>query len=324
VSDTHADGSSPADRESTDENESDRTEGGDPTRERATGPDDATRATPRTDAVAGARTTAPILLGIVPFGLVAGVTAVEAGLSPLQAVGMSVVVFAGASQLAAIELLGRTAPATVVVLTALVINLRFVMYSASLAPYLRRLTAPARWVSAYVLTDQAYAVSLAEFRSTAPDERRRLWYYLGSALALWGTWQVATAVGAVAGAAVPPGLSLEFAVPLTFLALLVPAIEDRTTGVVAAVSGGVAAGAVVLPFDLGLVTAALVGVALGVVLDTRAGRFPVTEGIGHADADDSASAGNGGDENGDDEDTTTDDDETLGEADGAAERGDHR
>ncbi len=237
----------------------------------------------RRDALAGARTTAPILLGVVPFGLVAGVTAVEAGLDPLQAVGMSVVVFAGASQLAAIELLGRTAPATVVVLTALVINLRFVMYSASLAPYLRRLGGPARWVSAYVLTDQAYAVSLAEFRSSAPDERHRLWYYLGSAVSLWGTWQVATAVGAVAGAAVPPDLSLEFAVPLTFLALLVPAIEDRTTGLVAAVSGGVGVAAATLPFDLGLVSAALVGVALGVALDVGAGEFPVTEGVGHGD-----------------------------------------
>ncbi len=242
----------------------------------------------RRDVLSGARTTAPILLGVVPFGLVAGVTAVEAGLSPLQAVGMSVVVFAGASQLAAIELLGRTAPATVVVVTALVINLRFVMYSASLAPYLRRLGAPARWVSAYVLTDQAYAVSLAEFRSTAPDERSRLWYYLGSALSLWVTWQVATAVGAVAGAAVPPGLSLEFAVPLTFLALLVPAIEDRNTGVVAAVSGGVGVAAATLPFDLGLVTAAVVGIALGVVLDVRAGQFPVTESVGHGDGGENA------------------------------------
>lgn len=270
-------------------------------------------ATARRDALSGARTTAPILLGVVPFGLVAGVTAVEAGLSPLQAVGMSVVVFAGASQLAAIELLGRTAPATVVVVTALVINLRFVMYSASLAPYLRRLGAPARWVSAYVLTDQAYAVSLAEFRSSAPDERSRLWYYLGSALSLWVTWQVATAVGAVAGAAVPPDLSLEFAVPLTFLALLVPAIEDRNTGVVAAVSGSVGVAAATLPFDLGLVTAALAGVALGVALDRRDGAFPVTEGIGHADG------GNG--DGATDTGTSDGSDATPG---GATEGGDRR
>ena len=243
---------------------------------RSTADGRADRSPALTDAAAGARTTAPILLGVVPFGLVAGVTAVEAGMSPVQAVAMSVVVFAGASQLAAIELIGDTAPVAVIVATALVINLRFVMYSASIAPYLRRLGAPARWVSAYVLTDQAYAVSLAEFRETAPGERSRLWYYLGSALSLWVTWQVATAVGAVAGAAVPAGLSLEFAVPLTFLALLVPAIEDRHTGAVAAVSGVVGVGAAVLPFDLGIVSAGAVGVAVGVTLDLRTGAFPVT------------------------------------------------
>lgn len=239
----------------------------------------------RRDAIDGARTMAPILLGVVPFGLVAGVTAVEAGMTPLQAVAMSVLVFAGAAQLAAIELVARSAPVAVVVLTVLVINLRYIMYSASLAPYLRCVRAPARWLSAYVLTDQAYAVSLAEFRETRPTERSRLWYYLGGSFALWSGWQVSTAVGAVAGAAVPDGLSLGFAVPLTFLALLVPALTDRTTLLVAGVSATVGVAAASLPFDLGLVTAALVGVTVGVTLDLGTGRFPVTE---DEDADDGA------------------------------------
>jgi 4-azaleucine resistance transporter AzlC len=238
---------------------------------------------------------APILLGVVPFGLVAGVTAVEAGMTTPQAVGMSVILFAGASQLAAIELIGRTAPVAVIVLTALVINLRFVMYSASLAPYLRRASAPARWLSAYVLTDQGYAVSLAEFRETRPAERSRFWYYLGGSLTLWVTWQLSTATGAVAGAAVPDGLSLGFAVPLTFLALLVPALTDRVTLLVAAVSGTVAAVAAVLPLDLGLVTAAVVGVTLGVALDRRAERFPVTDAEADADADAERTTETGGD-----------------------------
>lgn len=229
---------------------------------------------------------APILLGLVPFGLVAGVTAVEAGMTPLQAIGMSVILFAGASQLAAIELIGRTAPVAVIVVTALVINLRFVMYSASIAPYFRRLGAPARWLSAYVLTDQAYAVSLAEFRETAPEERSRLWYYLGASAALWITWQVSTIAGALAGAAVPDDLSLGFAVPLTFLALLVPALTDRITLLVAVVSAAVGVAAAALPLDLGLVTAALVGVAVGVALDVRTGQFPVTDGGGHGGTDD--------------------------------------
>lgn len=233
--------------------------------------------TARRDFLAGVRALAPILLGVIPFGLVAGVTAVEAGLTPVQAVGMSAIMFAGASQLAAIDLFGRTAPLAVIVLTALVINLRFVMYSASLAPYLRRAGGPARWVGAYLLTDQAYAVSVAEYSDTTPAERSRTWFYLGGAVTLWLPWQVATGAGAVAGAALPPGLSLEFAVPLTFMALVVPAVEDRWTaaaGGIAAVAGVLAAP---LPFDLGLVSAALVGIAAGVGLELRAGEFPTTE-----------------------------------------------
>lgn len=234
--------------------------------------------TARRDFVAGGRAVGPILLGVVPFGLIAGVTAVNAGISPLQAVGMSVIVFAGAAQLAAIDLIGRSAPIAVVVLTVVVINLRFVMYSASIAPYFRQLAAPWKWLSAYVLTDQAYAVSLTEFRATAPDERSRKWFYLGAASMLWIVWQISTFAGAAVGASMPAGLSLEFAVPLTFMALLVPALDDRATVVAALVAGTVGVVGAVLPFNLGLITAALVGIAAGVTLEVRAGRFPKTAG----------------------------------------------
>ncbi|PSP82402.1 branched-chain amino acid ABC transporter permease [Halobacteriales archaeon QS_1_68_17] len=230
----------------------------------------------RGDYLAGARAVAPVLVGIVPFGLIAGATAVAAGIPPFQAVAMSVIVFAGASQLAAIDLIGRTAPVGVVVLTAVVVNLRLTMYSASIAPYFRGFRAPAKWISAYVLTDQAYALSLTEFRETAPDERSRLWFYLGAATPLWLVWQVATAVGAVLGASVPEGLSLGFAVPLTFLALLFPAIEDRPTAGAALVAGVVAVAGAPLPFNLGLVAAAIAGVAAGTLLEMRAGTFPTT------------------------------------------------
>lgn len=228
----------------------------------------------RTDLTAGVRAIAPILLGVVPFALVAGITAVDAGISPVQAVGMSVVVFAGAAQLAAIELIGQSAPAAVVVLTAIVINLRFVMYSASIAPYFRRFDAASKWLGAYVLTDQAYAVSLAEYHETSPEDRSRKWFYFGAAVTLWVVWLIGTATGALVGATVPEGLSLEFAVPLTFMALLFHAIDDRPTVVAAVVGAGVAVVAAVLPFNLGLVTAGLVGIVAGVLVEVRAGEFP--------------------------------------------------
>lgn len=215
----------------------------------------------------GARAVAPVLVGVVPFGLVAGAAAVGVGLSGLQAVGLSVVVFAGASQLAAIELLGQDAPLAVVALTALVINLRMLMYSASIAPYFR--TVATRWRAglAYLLTDQAYALSVTRFRAERPVRRR--WYYLGAALPLWIVWQLCTVAGVVVGARVPESLPLEFAVPLTFLALLVPAVTDRASAVAAAVGGTGAVVGAGLPLNLGLIAGAVAGVAAGVAVETR-------------------------------------------------------
>jgi len=231
----------------------------------------------------GVRAVAPIVVGIVPFGLVAGATAVDAGLTLLDAVGLSVVVFAGASQLAAIGLFGEGAPLALVVLTVLVINLRLVMYSASLAPEL--LDEPRRWraLSAYLLTDQAYALSVTRFEREPGTSRRP--FYLGAAAPLWVVWQVCTVVGAVVGARVPPWLPLDFAVPLTFLALLVPAVKGRATAAAAAVGGGVATVGVGLPLEAGLMVGAVAGVLAGVLAEEVVGPDAVGSddpGGGHA------------------------------------------
>jgi 4-azaleucine resistance transporter AzlC len=214
----------------------------------------------------GIRDVAPLLLGVAPFGLVAGVAAINAGLTLEQALGMSVIVFAGASQLAALELIGRDAPLSVVVATAVVINLRMLMYSASIAPYFRSLRARSRSVAAYLLTDQAYALSVSAYRSE--DAIDRLAYYLGAAATLWVVWQVATVAGALLQAGVPDALGLEFAVPLVFLALLVPAMEDGPTVVAGLVGGGIAVLGAGLPLNLGLLVGAAVGIAAGVASET--------------------------------------------------------
>ena len=155
----------------------------------------------------------------------------------------------------------------VVVVTALVINLRMVMYSASIAPYFQGVATRWRAGLAYLLTDQAYALSVTRFGDDRPVRRR--WYYLGAAAPLWAVWQVCTVVGVVVGARVPESLPLSFAVPLTFLALLVPAITDRASGVAAAVGGAGAAVGVGLPLNLGLIAGALVGVLAGLVAESR-------------------------------------------------------
>jgi 4-azaleucine resistance transporter AzlC len=244
----------------------------------------------RSDVTAGAKAIAPILLGIIPFSIITGVAAVNAGIPPLEAIGMSLVIYAGAAQLAAIELIGRTAPVVIIILTAVVINLRYIMYSASLAPHFRRFNMPTKWLSAYVLTEQAYAVSITEFQATAPSERSRKWFYLGGAVFSWVVWQVGTVVGVALGGNVPAGLSFEFAVPLTFMALLFSVLDDWPTEVVALVAGGTGVCFAPLPYNLGLIAAAVVGIVTGVVIDLKRGSFPMVE---------RTPASNGGDSNGD-------------------------
>lgn len=224
----------------------------------------------------GVRDTLPLLLGVIPFGLVAGIAAVNAGLGLQHAIGFSVIVFAGASQLAAIELLGENSPLAVVVVTAVVINLRMTMYSASIAPHLRDQSARWKALMAYVLTDQAYALSIARYRGSADVDRR--WYYLAVAFTLWVVWQVTTIAGVLLGSGVPDAWGLEFAVPLVFLALLVPAMEDRPTIVAGLAGGAIAVIAGGLPLNLGLLVGATVGIASGVLVERRGWGTVVSDG----------------------------------------------
>lgn len=221
----------------------------------------------RADAVDGVRAISPFLLGIVPFGLVYGVTAVDQGLPPTVVAAMSAVVFAGAAQLAAVDLLARGAPAVVVVTTILVVNLRYPMYAASIAPHFRAFSSRWRALCAYLMTDQAYAVALTEFREHESTADRRKWFYVGAAVTLWVAWQASTITGVLLGAQVPPGLSLEFAIPLTFLALLVPNVTGRSSALAAAVGGVGTVLGTNLPYDVSLVVAALVGVLAATALD---------------------------------------------------------
>lgn len=224
----------------------------------------------------GVRDVSPLLLGVAPFGLVAGIAAVEAGLSLPQTVGMSVVVFAGASQLAALELIGQSAPLTVIAVTAVVINLRMLMYSASIAPYFQSFRNRLKAGLAYLLTDQAYALSISQYRSG--DQLDRAAYYLGAGGTLWVVWQITTVAGALAQAGIPDALGLEFAVPLVFLALLIPAMEDGPTTVAGLVGGGVAVLGSALPLNLGLLVGATTGIGAGLLAESR---LEVSQSDGH-------------------------------------------
>lgn len=214
----------------------------------------------RRDFLAGAKRISPILLGVAPFGLVSGVAAVNVGLSPIEAIGMSIFIYAGASQLAAIDLLGQDAALGVIVLTIFVVNVRIVMYSASIAPHLQDLSKGWRSFVAYFLTDHVYALAI----TTADDEDVSIkWYMLGLGVTMWLVWQLCTLLGIVLGTTVPDGWGLDFVIPLTFLAILVPELKSRIKIGTAALAGGVAVVGAGLPMNLGLVIGTVFGVLFG-------------------------------------------------------------
>lgn len=220
------------------------------------------KTTPTAQFLAGARNELPILLGVTPFGMIYGVLAIAAGLSPLAAQAMSSIVFAGSAQFMLVQLVGLGAPALVMILTGFVVNLRHALYSASVAPHTLGLNLAWKGILSYLLTDEAYAVTIVHYNAETQAENKH-WFFLGAGLALWTAWQISTAIGIFLGAQVPPAWGLEFTLALTFIALVFPAIKDKPT-LLAALSAGVtsilAAG---LPYKLGLVTAALVGIGVG-------------------------------------------------------------
>ena len=212
--------------------------------------------------IAGANGVLPILIGVIPFGLVAGAAVRQAGFGLAEAMGMSIIVFAGASQIAATTLFGGGAPLWVALGTALVINARMFIYSTSIAPLLAEAPGWARPILGYMLVDQNYASTMTEGRFR--EDVDVVWYYAGGGVALWVVWQLASIAGALLGPFIPSSWGLEFAVPLVFLAMLAPAIKDQTAVGVAIVTGVSAAVLVpLLPLQSGLIVAILAGMAFG-------------------------------------------------------------
>jgi 4-azaleucine resistance transporter AzlC len=223
---------------------------------------------PSSQFVYGLRAELPILLGVAPFGMIYGILALGAGLSPLAAQAMSAVVFAGSSQFMLVQLVGMGAPALVMVLTGFVINLRHALYSASIAPHTLGLNPAWKGILSYLLTDEAYAVTVLHYNADSPAEHKH-WYFLGAGLTLWTGWQISTAVGIFLGAQIPDTWGLDFTLALTFIALVFPVIRDRPTLLAALAAGLTSILAAGLPYKLGLVTAALVGILTGLLAERK-------------------------------------------------------
>lgn len=213
----------------------------------------------------GVRDLMPLVSGVLPFGLIAGATGVSLGMSPEMIMGMTVLFFAGSAQLAAYSLIQDNAPFVIILITAVVVNLRFAIYSATFAPLLGPLKKRYRFPMAYMLTDQAYGLCAMPEQMQKSDAER-VWYYAGVGIAMSVSWLTSVALGIALGAGIPTSWSLEFTIPLAFLAMLVTTISSRLLFMVALISGSCAVLFQLLPYNLGFIVAVVAGVVGGLLL----------------------------------------------------------
>ncbi|MCQ0092349.1 AzlC family ABC transporter permease [Roseovarius sp. M141] len=212
----------------------------------------------------GVRAGAPFILVLVPFALLFGVVATEAGLNLVETLAFSALVVAGAAQFTAVQLLSEHAPTIIVCLTALAVNLRMAMYSASLTPHLGRAPLGKRALVAYLMVDQAYAGAILAYeKNPGWSIAQKLAFYFGAVSPLVPLWLIFTVVGAVVGSAIPPEFALDFAVPITFLAMIAPMLRSTAHVVAALVSIAVSLSLAFIPYSLGLLVAGAAGMIAG-------------------------------------------------------------
>jgi predicted branched-subunit amino acid permease len=218
----------------------------------------------------GLRAALPAFFGLVPFGVITGVAMVASGIPPLAAMAMSVFVFAGASMVAMAQLVSQGTPEVMIVLATLIINLRFMMYSASLRLHFVHL--PLRWrlLVAYLQADNVYGLALGRFSEKSLPLEEKLGFFLGAAVPIWLAWQAAVLAGILIGAGVPASWRLEFAAPLVFVAMTIPLLRDRAMLAAALAAGITVLAASALPLRLNLILAAFAGIAAGLACERQA------------------------------------------------------
>ncbi|MGD8847936.1 MAG: AzlC family ABC transporter permease [Desulfobacteraceae bacterium] len=218
----------------------------------------------------GARDSLPLVIGAVPFGIIFGTLSTKAGLSAAGTMGMSIFVFAGSAQFIAMGLVGAGTAWPMIVLTTFVVNFRHLLYTATLLPYLKRL--PPHWqaILAFGLTDETFAVAVGRWRQ--PDSQPNgHWYQLGSMLFMYSNWNLCTLIGLMAGKALGDagGWGLDFAMVAAFIGMVLPYMKDKPNYAAVLVAGVSALIFFDLPHKLGLIIASLLGIAAGVLAETR-------------------------------------------------------
>jgi 4-azaleucine resistance transporter AzlC len=216
--------------------------------------------------LSGARDTFPLLLGALPFGLIYGAVAATSGLSVTAAVAMSAFVFAGASQFIAVGLVAAQTPVAIIVLTTFIVNLRHMLYSATLLPYLRDLPQKWRIPLAFWLTDETFAVTVHRFQKTDSSTCKH-WYQLGSSIAMYLNWQFWCFLGLVLGNRIPDAQSwgLDVAMPVTFIGMIIPFVKTIPVAVCVLTAGAASLLTLAMPYKLGIVISAFAGIAAGLM-----------------------------------------------------------
>jgi predicted branched-subunit amino acid permease len=213
----------------------------------------------------------PLSVGLIPWALVTGMSMVSIGMTPLQAMGMNVIVFAGTAQLGTLPLIAAGAPLWLIVATALALNLRFLIFSAAIAQGFRGLGSGARWLSGHLLTDGVFATCVAKMMEVE-DKDWRLGYYLAPSIWSWLLWQTFALVGVLAAGSIPKTWSLEFMATIALMVLLIPMAKMRPMLVAAATGGLTAVVLNGLPLRLGLFAGIFAGIAAGLAADHWNGR----------------------------------------------------
>lgn len=210
----------------------------------------------------------PILLGVVPFGLIFGALAVHNGLTPFAAQSTSSIIFAGSAQFIAVQLIGAGASTAVILMVVFVVNIRHALYSASVAPYIEHLAPVWKYILAYFLTDEAYVVAISNYNKHGASPIRH-WYFLGAGVTLWASWQVSTLVGILVGSGIGENWPVGFALPLTFIALVVPGLKSRPAVLAAVTAGVIGLLTVNFPYKTGLLLAAFCGIAAALLAEKK-------------------------------------------------------
>lgn len=214
----------------------------------------------------GIRDTLPVIVGVIPFGIIFGALAINAGLSVAATLGMSLFVFAGSAQFVAAGLIGQGAGLLVIVVTTFVVNLRHGLYSASLGPHLKKQSQCWLLPLGFWLTDETYAVVVQRYER-ADGSLFKHWYHLGSSLAMYINWQLCTIIGIVTGVQLQ-GMAdwgLEFAMVVTFIGIVVPLLRSTPMILCAIVAGTVSLLLRDAPNQAGLMAGSLAGIAIGMI-----------------------------------------------------------